>query len=162
MIFLIFFYHRALERETQKEREKNRSHFLLLEMKRKRMKNPHFSLGSSIISSSSTKTNQTDENIKGNKNGSGNKKKLSVIEDIGSVESCSTKGTPKQTPKKNLNRKDFSPTDDSDIEYRTKGKFNRLFFNVLFNVFFYLQIHSVVDVFGKKYLLIFSVSPDFF
>ena len=90
------------------------------------------------------------------------KKKLSAVEDIGSVESCSTKGTPKQTPKKNLNRKDFSPTDDSGIDYHTKGKFNRLFFNVLFNVFFYLQIHSVVDVCGKKYLLIFSVSPDFF
>ena len=149
MIFLNFFYHRALERETQKEREKNRSHFLLLEMKRKRMKNPHFSLGSSIISSSSTKTNQTDESIKGNKNGSGNKKKLSGIEDLSSVESCSTKGTPKQTPKKNFNRKDFSPTDDSSIEYHTKGQFYRIFFKVLFNVFFICR-SILLSMFSEK------------
>ena len=91
-------------------------------MKEKRMKNSYFPL-SSAISSKNTKTNEIDVQKNRRKTGDENKKKLSTIGDL-SVDSGSSKGTPRRTPKKKLNQKDFSPSNDGDVENKIKGYFS--------------------------------------
>ena len=112
-------------------------------MKEKRMKNSYFPV-SSAISSKNTKTNERDVHINRSKTGDEYKKKLSTIGDLGSVDSGSSKGTPRRTPKKKLNQKDFSPPNDSNVENKIKGYFTFSFFHffhiVMFAFFSYFNV----------------------
>ena len=119
--FFSLTFYRALERETQKEKEKNRSNFLLSAIRDKKLTNQLYSSlsSSSSLPYSNTKLSPTDSKKYENRSGTGNRKKNTICGDLGSVDSGSSKGTPRQTPKKNYKRKDVES--HRNVQLETKG-----------------------------------------